>query len=90
PPHTGSNYLLKEMGYRIGRKHRQKLRRLAVILGLAVPVVLCLVALAGIAEAVFLALAIVVHLIGMIIERWLFFAEAEHSVMTYYAREFAS
>lgn len=90
PPHTGSNYLLKEMGYRIGRKHRRKLRRLAVVLGLGVPVVLCLVALAGTGEALFLGLAFAIHLAGMVIERWLFFAEAEHSVMTYYARESAA
>jgi DMSO reductase anchor subunit len=86
PPHTGSNYLLKEMGYRIGRKHRQKLRRLVLLFGFALPVVLCLIALSGIGQTAFLLLALVAHLAGMLVERWLFFAEAEHSVMTYYTR----
>ena len=27
PPHTEENYLLKEMGFRIARKHRARLRR---------------------------------------------------------------
>jgi DMSO reductase anchor subunit len=86
PPHTGSNYLLKEMGFKIGRKHRTKLRRLIILLGFGGPLVLCLVSMSGILQAPLLVLALVAHLTGMLMERWLFFAEAEHSVMTYYTR----
>ena len=32
----------------------------------------------------FLCPALLVHLIGVITERWLFFAEARHAVMSYY------
>ncbi len=32
-PHTSENYLLKEMGFRIARKHAQKLRVIAACLG---------------------------------------------------------
>src|SRR6516165_5612804 len=36
-PHTEENYLLKEMGFRIARKHRRALRRVARLTGFAVP-----------------------------------------------------
>ncbi|MEK9662437.1 MAG: DmsC/YnfH family molybdoenzyme membrane anchor subunit, partial [Alphaproteobacteria bacterium] len=40
PPHTGTNYLLQEMGYKVARKHAAKLRRLAVLIGGVAPLVL--------------------------------------------------
>ncbi len=86
-PHTSENYLLKEMGYRIARKHARKLRRLALGLGGLAPAVLTLAAAALPAPALWLTLAALAHLAGLLAERWLFFAEAEHAVMTYYARE---
>jgi sulfite dehydrogenase (quinone) subunit SoeC len=36
-PHTEENYLLKEMGFHIARKHAQKLRRIALIAGFVLP-----------------------------------------------------
>ena len=35
-------------------------------------------------DALWLGLAAVSHLAGMLVERWLFFAEARHAVMAYY------
>ena len=32
-PHSESNYLMQEMGYRIARKHADKLRRIALLAG---------------------------------------------------------
>ena len=84
PPHTGSNYLLREMGFRIARKHASKLRWIALILGAVLPVALVLVALALPLHGFWLVLAVAVHLAGMLVERWLFFAEAQHAVMTFY------
>ncbi len=86
PPHTGSNYLMKEMGYQIARKHALKLRRVALSLGFALPLLLTLAAalfsgpLAGLASL----LAVISALAGILVERWLFFAEAKHSVTLYY------
>ena len=40
PPHTGSNYLLKEMGYSVARKHASKLRRIALLAGGVAPTLL--------------------------------------------------
>lgn len=84
-PHTGSNYLMKEMGHQIARKHARKLRMISVLLGAVVPIILILIALPAPADALWLILAVISHLVGMLTERWLFFAEAKHAVMTFYS-----
>lgn len=87
-PHTSENYLLKEMGYQVARKHAARLRRLSLISGLVVPAVLLLAAgaLQGALQAVALVLAVVSGVLGIVNERWLFFAEARHVVTLYYGR----
>ena len=87
PPHTGSSYLLDEMGHRIARKHRDAVRRVALALGGAVPLLLMLIAaVAPAAAGALLILAALSMLAGLFAERWLFFAEAKHVVTTYYDR----
>lgn len=83
-PHTGENYLKKEMGFEIARKHARKLRWIALILGAVVPIIFILIARAISGDVVWLLLAVVSHIVGMLTERWLFFAEAKHAVMTFY------
>lgn len=87
-PHTEDNYLLKEMGYRVARKHQRKLRTFVQLAAFAVPIVLLLAALflAGVYAAVFSVLAVLTQLAGLLVERWLFFAEAKHTVTLYYGR----
>lgn len=82
PPHTGTNYLLREMVYVVGRKHSFKLRVIALILGAGLPL-LCLMLPFN---HVFAALAVISHLAGVFASRWLFFAEAEHVVGLYYGK----
>jgi DMSO reductase anchor subunit len=86
PPHTEENYLLREFGFRIGRKHAATLRRIALVLGFALPVLLTAAgaALAGVPGRVLLPLGAVCALAGLFVERWLFFAQATHTVMLYY------
>ena len=82
-PHTGTNYLLKEMVFRIGRKHAQKLRVIAFSLAIVFP------AAAGLLtdpKHLLGALMVLSHLAGVLAARWLFFAEAEHVVGLYYGR----
>jgi len=79
-PHTEDNYLLREMGFRIARKHARTLRYLALFLGLGWP--LALMALGP----VWLVVAAVAASLGVVIARWLFFAEAQHTVALYYGR----
>jgi DMSO reductase anchor subunit len=81
PPHTGGNYLMKEMIYRVGRKHVRRLRIIAVLCASAIPAALMLF-VPPIPPVMWAAAAI--HLIGAFAARWLFFAEAEHVVGLYY------
>lgn len=80
-PHSGTNYLLKEMVHVVGRKHSQRLRMIAAVcLGL-VPAALLLALPSGHLVAL---VAVALHLVGLFASRWLFFAEAEHVVGLYY------
>ncbi|MBI3513083.1 MAG: dimethyl sulfoxide reductase anchor subunit [Proteobacteria bacterium] len=85
-PHTEDNYLMREMGFRIARKHAAKLRRIALAAGFAAPFALILLALllGGVPGVIASTLAVPVVALGVVIERWLFFAEARHTVMLYY------
>ncbi|MBN4066360.1 dimethyl sulfoxide reductase anchor subunit [Ahrensia sp. AH-315-G08] len=87
-PHTMENYLTHEMGFRIGRKHAGILWRITVLLGLFLPMILCVLALTETSFApVFFAAAALFHIIGLLFERWLFFANARHAVGLYYGDE---
>jgi sulfite dehydrogenase (quinone) subunit SoeC len=87
PPHTAENYVMQEMGYRIARKHAKKLRRIALALGFAFPALLILGSVltpGAIGAAALSLMAVLAMLTGLLIERWLFFAEARHVVTLYY------
>lgn len=90
-PHTQENFVMREMGYRIARRHARKLRKLSQILAFLVPLVL-IEAVIFVPESA--AIASLVALIaalsatgGVAIERWLFFAEARHVVTLYYGAD---
>lgn len=82
-PHTGSNYLTREMVHKIGRKHASRLRLIAIMLGAGVPGAAAIATGLG-APGWLLAAGGIVMLAGLFAERWLFFAEAEHVVSLYY------
>lgn len=82
PPHTGTNYLLREFVHVIGRKHATKLRVISLTLMTVLPVILLLLPFGH----VLAALAVLSHLAGVAVSRWLFFAEAEHVVGLYYGK----
>lgn len=86
PPSTEENYVQKEMGFVLARKHRDKLRRVALIAGFAAPLALSLGALiaGGTLAAILAPVAAAMAMFGVFVERWLFFAEATHTVMLYY------
>jgi len=87
PPHTQPNYVMREMGYAVARRHATRLRRIALACLFALPLALVLLVLAGGAPAVPpLLLAAVSATAGLVTERWLFFAEAEHVAMLFYGR----
>jgi len=80
-PHTGTNYLLKEMVYIVARKHRIRLRIIGFILVGFLPGLILLLFNPNI---LLLILVFLMHLTGISLIRWLFFAEAEHVVGLYY------
>lgn len=82
PPHTGTNYLLKEFAFVVGRKHAQKLRVIAIGLLAVLPLILLSLPF----NHVFGLLAVISHVAGVLVARWLFFAEAEHVVGLYYGK----
>ena len=82
PPHTGTNYLMREFIHEIGRKHSQKLRVISFILAIIIPVALLLTPIGHWIALV----AVISHITGVLTSRWLFFAEAEHVVGLYYGK----
>ncbi len=82
PPHTGTNYLLREMVFVVGRKHAVKLRFIAFTLAIVLPVAILLLPFSHL----LIAVAVLSHIAGVLASRWLFFAEAEHVVGLYYGQ----
>jgi DMSO reductase anchor subunit len=95
-PHTQENYLMREMGFRIARKHAYKLRAIATILAFVLPALLIsIVAILSMLpatpgdftraiQAACATMAALFVIPGLLVERWLFFAEAKHTVTLYY------
>ena len=81
PPHSEENWLQHEMGFVVARKHAAKLRLFSVTLAIILPAVMVYSAAAS---SAMLVLAAITHVIGVMVSRWLFFAEAKHTVMLYY------
>jgi DMSO reductase anchor subunit len=91
PPHTQDNYLLQEMGYRIARKHRTRLRAITRITAFLLPLLATIAAIvfAGPIGVIAAAVAVASAALGLVVERWLFFAEAKHTVTLYYGADAA-
>jgi len=90
-PHTESNYLMQEMGFRVARKHAGRLRIIATVTLFAVPITLLLLALlagGSFPATLLLTVAVASATAGVLVERWLFFAEAKHTVTLYYGDEY--
>ncbi len=82
PPHTGSNYLLKEFAYAVGRRHALQLRVIGLILAFGVPIPLLAAGLTHMTALI----AVLAHIAGVLCLRWLFFAQAEHVMGLYYGK----
>ncbi len=87
-PHTEDNYLLKEMGYQVARRHAAKLRFYAQGFAFLLPGILIAAAmnLDGVGAALAAIAASLSITVGLLIERWLVFAQARHVVTLYYGR----
>ncbi|MGN6153423.1 MAG: dimethyl sulfoxide reductase anchor subunit family protein [Lysobacteraceae bacterium] len=84
-PHTETNYLLREMGFVLARRHAAKLRRIALALFAGVPALCAMIAAWQPAWTLpAMAVGAIAFQLGALVERWLFFAEAKHLVTLYY------
>lgn len=84
-PHTEENYLLREMGFALARRHAERLRAIASRMLFVLPLLAIGVSL--LLPGWTLPAAIVATLgamLGVFVQRWLFFAEARHAVQAYY------
>ena len=85
-PNSSPNYLMREMIHHVGRKRAAALRRLTLILAIAIPILVALASLIWGLSHLLLLVAFAAHLAGTLASRWLFFAEAEHVVGLYYGK----
>jgi DMSO reductase anchor subunit len=88
-PHTSPNYLMKEMVFVVGRRRARALRWIATGLGGALPALIFALLPVLPATHALAGLAVLSHIAGVAVSRWLFFAEAEHVVGLYYGRDAA-
>jgi DMSO reductase anchor subunit len=81
--HAHRTFLTQEFGFVLAREQAQRLRTLMALLTAGVPMLLLLLA-----PPVFpvLAAATVSFLAGALVQRWLFFAQAEHVVRLYHGQ----
>lgn len=86
PPHTETNYLLREMAFRIARVHAARLRRITALAGFVAPTLLMLLAFVsgGVVAGILAVAGCALATAGLLAERWLMFAEATHTVSLYY------
>ena len=85
-PHTQENFVQHEMVFQIARKHAAKLRRIAFLglYGVALPAVMLTMESEPWIAILGALVGAVSVTIGVLVERWLFFAEAKHTVSLYY------
>lgn len=88
-PHDQKNYLMKEMGFEVARKHASKLRAYALAFTFMMPFAVIALSPYGPPDYAFglLTVAVFFTALGIALERWLFFAEARHVQTLYYGED---
>lgn len=85
-PHFSENFILREMAFAIARRHAARLRGLVLAIGFVLPLLLSGLASFALAPIATTTLALLCAALGLLLERWLFFAEATHVSALYYGR----
>ncbi len=82
--HTHGTFLTQEFGFQIARKYALLLKSFVFLMGFLVPALML-----TLGEDINLAIyaAVATALLGMVVERWLFFAEARHVVNLYHGAQ---
>ena len=81
--HTHGTFLTNEFGFRLARKRATALSAWAIALGIIAPIVIVVVESSTKPQGI-LGLAALLCFVGLLIERWMFFANARHVVMRYH------
>ena len=84
--HTHGTFLTQEFGFQLAREYAVALKAVVFILGFVAPLVLLLIT-SGKPSLTWSALITGVALLGLVAERWLFFAEARHVVNLYHGSQ---
>ncbi len=79
--HSHGTFLTHEFGFVLARRNAIALRVVALVAGLLFPVASIV---SGVTNVAMAALAAIACLAGLLAERWLFFAEAQHTVRLYH------
>ncbi len=82
--HTHGTFLTQEFGFQIARKYALLLKSFVFLMGFLVPAVILTV---GQNSSFGIYAAAAIALLGMVAERWLFFAEARHVVNLYHGAQ---
>ena len=79
--HSHGTFLTSEFGFQLAQRHARGLRGVALALGFGLPLAWLVVGVAHWQPAL---AAAVCCIMGLLVERWLFFAEAKHTVRLYH------
>lgn len=82
--HTHGTFLTQEFGFQIARKFSLMLKTAVFVAGFIVP---ALILTLGDGASVAIYSAVATALLGMVAERWLFFAEARHVINLYHGAQ---
>jgi len=85
--HTGGTFLTDEFGYKVAERKLFRIKILSIFSGFIIPFFLIYIYSFIYENIALCSLAIFLSFIGMISERWLFFAQAKHVVNLYHGVE---
>jgi DMSO reductase anchor subunit len=81
--HSAPTFLNREFGYQVAADQLLRLRIIMTLVTFIVPLALVYCVFGGLVMAELLGLAWLIMMAGLLLERWLFFAEARHVVRLY-------
>jgi len=85
--HTAGTFLTDEFGYQVARARLIALRWLVLLFAFVVPVLILWIGVSVMSFATAIIVSVASAFIGVLIERWLFFAEARHVVNLYHGMQ---
>lgn len=85
--HTAGTFLTDEFGYQVARTRLLALRWMVAVLAFVVPALMVWLSLASLPVTTAYMVALLSAFVGVVTERWLFFAEARHVVNLYHGQQ---